>query len=97
VASESTDQKADRYLTESRVAVVLVTETKGVFAVAGSDDTPYTVEYVGEWLCNCPARTLVCAHIKACQKIAKFDKSRKALWQDPEDDITKFLNGILEG
>lgn len=72
--SEDLDQKAGRYLAEGRVAALLVNLDKGfgVFLVSGSGDEPYKVVHRDRaWECNCQARVLNCAHIRACKLITR--------------------------
>lgn len=89
--TETTTQKADRYLTEGRVRVVLVDGNKGEFEVAGNET--YYVRAM-PWTCTCPARVLDCAHVLACQKITTFDDIRKAMFVG-EDENSKFLADLL--
>lgn len=96
--SESTDQKAGRYLAEGRVAALLVNAEAGMgtFSVLGSGDEPYNVAYHGEWACDCPARVLECAHIVACRRIAKFEPRRSLTPASEKSDITRQLAEILK-
>jgi predicted nucleic acid-binding Zn finger protein len=95
--SETIDQKADRYLVEGRVSVSLVNESKGAFYVSGSDDTPYVVNFGGEWTCNCPARVTQCAHIVACQKITHFVPKHTTSFNDKSSDLSKLIEDALKG
>lgn len=74
--------KADRYLTEGRVAVSRLTTEEGHFRVAGSGPEPYKVAFRGDWICNCPAQVMPCAHIVACQKISTFEAVRGLMFND---------------
>lgn len=89
--NETITTKADRYLTEGRVRVLLVNDSGGEFEVAGSDK--YSVKAM-PWTCNCPARVLECAHIVACQKITSFDDIRKTMFVD-DDANSRFLADLL--
>lgn len=44
------------------------------------DGDPYRVSYKTHWLCDCPARVPVCAHIVACQAV--YEPAKPEL--DPE-------------
>lgn len=67
--SAAVDAKAERYLAEGRVVAVRVGPHDAEFKVRGSE--PYRVVFRGDWSCDCPAQVPLCAHVRACQKIAQ--------------------------
>lgn len=65
--------KAHRYLTDGKVKVISAESIR----VLGTEE--YTVNKVhGQWICSCPSRMPVCAHVVAASLIcdAEFEEPR---------------------
>jgi hypothetical protein len=62
--------KGQRYLTEARLTVDRVDETR-VFATCRGDGAVYDVGWTAKvgWSCSCPALGRRCAHIRALQLV----------------------------
>lgn len=86
--------KAMNYLIEGRVHVVQVDENSGSFEVKGTSDDPYVVVFAGQWVCTCPARVPVCAHVVACQTISKFDTTKRIHFTG-EDEASEFFRKLI--
>lgn len=103
VPNEKMQAKAAELLLRGRVRVRRVVDgingdgdtalfRADVYSMTQEGD-PYRVAYKSHWLCDCPARVVVCAHIVACQAIyepaaPKVDPKVEAL------DIDALLNDL---
>jgi uncharacterized Zn finger protein len=70
---ESAALKARRYLTEGRLLVLEVAVDR-IAALCRGDTGLYSVGYgVGEWACDCPARSRRCSHLLALHLVTVAD------------------------
>ncbi len=70
---ETVALKAKRYLSEGRVIIVAV-EPGRVEAKVRGDGRIYTSGFVGgQWLCDCPAVSQGCCHLRALRLITAVD------------------------
>lgn len=66
---EGAPTKARRYLCEGRLNVKLVSRGR-VWAECRGDGETYKLGYAhGRWHCDCPARTVDCAHLRALRLV----------------------------
>lgn len=80
----SPDEKALSYIAAGKVSVERVDRETNTallhIASSTQNGDPYYVEFNGhEWTCDCPARVLLCVHIRAAQKIVKMEKKTPSL------------------
>jgi hypothetical protein len=99
VKKVSPEEKALQYIASGRLKVVSVDPEAGealIHVVSGSADLsaePYEVRFNGEWHCNCQARTLLCVHIKASQKVVKLASHKPKMGHATPD--TAWLDELL--
>lgn len=78
---ENAQAKARRYLVEARIHVLRVDETV-VIAIARGDGAFWWCGHDGtKWHCDCPARSLNCAHLYALRSVTV----------EPKDAVKVFL------
>lgn len=83
--------KAHRYLTDGKVKVVSVKPTSVL--VTGSEE--YTVNlHNGTWLCDCPSRQPICAHVVAASLVCDLDSFEVPT---SKEKITPFRSGAFTG
>lgn len=90
MSKATSEEKAHRYLTEGRVKVVAVDASHTHLEVQGTD--LYEVTFRAGWVCNCPARKPMCAHVIAAQLICPHREPRGGTTiSTVESDLAQFL------
>jgi len=78
--SESAAVKARRYLTEGRLLVLEVAVDR-IAALCRGDTGLYSLGYAaGDWVCDCPARSRGCSHLRALQLVTVADPRHLGRW-----------------
>lgn len=73
MSRENARDKASRYLLEGRVIIATIRRDYCHARIRG-DGHVYTAEYRDRsWRCNCPARSIACAHVLAVQRVVAVD------------------------
>jgi hypothetical protein len=100
VKKVSPEEKALQYIASGRLKVVHVNQDMNealVHVVSGSadvtSDDPYSVRFDGEWHCTCQARTLLCVHVRAAQKVVSLNAAKPKIGHMTND--TDWLNELL--
>ncbi len=79
MTSETTQEKAKRYLGEGRLTIRSFSRSSGVVVafVVGDSGLMYRAEWSSDtgWLCNCPDREQLCAHVIALRLITVAHES----------------------
>jgi uncharacterized Zn finger protein len=76
VSRENAMQKGLRYLAQARVRILEAHEDEGLLsAEVRGNGSIYIVCHEPEmgWSCTCPAKTIACAHVLACQQVVVFE------------------------
>lgn len=69
--SEASEKKALEYLVSGKVKVLEHDAYSALITVQGSDTGPYNVIFGNAtWVCSCPARKPLCAHVVAAKLIS---------------------------
>jgi uncharacterized Zn finger protein len=83
--------KAHRYLTDGKVKVVSVRPDSAVVLVYGTDT--YNVVRKQTWICDCPSRQPICAHVVAASLVCDLDT-----FEVPQaEKVTPFNPGAFMG
>lgn len=93
--SPAVEKKAMQYLAESKIRVVEVSGNSAQLTAKGTG--LYLIRFQGGvWVCDCPARVALCAHIVAAKKIVHFKTQRPVLPHADADDLDALLGDRRE-
>ena len=100
VKKVSPEEKALQYIASGRLRVIYVNPDVNealVHVISGSadvsSDDPYSVRFDGEWHCTCQARTLLCVHVRAAQKVVSLSPAKPKIGHVTTD--TTWLDELL--
>lgn len=94
----SPDEKALQYIALGRVNLVSVHPVTGLAeaeVMSSSGGDPYRVTHEDSaWSCDCPARVILCVHIRAVQKVVRAKPAPATIdGVDTDDWIGNLLDG----